>query len=585
MARHLGIWAERRRRAATWLGLARALWRRHIPEVGHLPGPRSLGSLALGQDLCRGNLRFGGRLIIAPDSSIWAIVAPDDAFRMDRHGFGWLDHLAAVPTPEAEALARDWTRRWVQRHGRGRALGWLPELTARRLIRCLHHYEMLVGGFDPETKRAFDRALWRQAHALRHGLNRVPDGLEVLEAVAALALCGRALAGFPGLGRLAVERLDMALHAVALDGAIASRNPEELMQWLTHLVWLRDDLVAAERPVPPAVSEAIARITPLLRSLRHAGGGLARFHGGGPGIAGQLDQALADARVRGLSPEGGMGFTRMTSGRSSLIVDTAPPPHGARAYHGQASTLGFELVSGRRPLIVSCGSGAPFGPDWQQAGRATPSHSVLGLEGVSSSRLGKAEVVLGQSRQILVGYPNRVTAHLERHLDYLRLEASHDGYAEGHGLLMGRALELTVDGSGLSGEEVLLADTPQQRAQFDRIAKGGGIGFVLRFHLHPDVAVQLDVDQAVVYLTLPSNEVWAFRHDGGAKLTVEPSVYLDPEAVRPTATKQVVLTGRAMAYATRVRWSLAKTTESLTGLRDLAELDADPIDSTLGVPA
>ena len=62
-------------------------------------------------------------------------------------------------------------------------------------------------------------------------------------------------------------------------------------------------------------------------------------------------------------------------------MDAAAPPAGDGAYGGHASTLAIEVTSGRRPMIVSCGSGAEFGADWHKAGRATPSHSVLGLDG------------------------------------------------------------------------------------------------------------------------------------------------------------------------------------------------------------
>ena len=45
--------------------------------------------------------------------------------------------------------------------------------------------------------------------------------------------------------------------------------------------------------------------------------------------------------------------------------------------------------------------------------------------------------------------------------------------------------------------------------------------------------------------------------------------------LRPRATKQVVLSGRAMQYATRVRWSLAKAQETAIAVRDLVRDEAD----------
>src|SRR5690606_10582358 len=106
---------------------------------------------------------------------------------------------------------------------------------------------------------------------------------------------------------------------------------------------------------------------------------------------GRLDQALAASEVKAPRRTGlAMGFARLGHGRTTMIVDVASPPVRDASAQGHASTLAFELTSGRRPLIVNCGSGRTFGEKWRRAGRATPSHSTLAIEGYSSARLGVA---------------------------------------------------------------------------------------------------------------------------------------------------------------------------------------------------
>ena len=77
-------------------------------------------------------------------------------------------------------------------------------------------------------------------------------------------------------------------------------------------------------------------------------------------------------------------------------------------------------------------------------------------------------------------------------------------------------------------------------------------------------------------LVLRSGEVWVFRADGTPQLTVEPSVYLEKGRLRPRAAKQVVLSGRAMEYATRIRWSLAKAQDTAIAVRDLVTDETEP---------
>jgi uncharacterized heparinase superfamily protein len=133
---------------------------------------------------------------------------------------------------------------------------------------------------------------------------------------------------------------------------------------------------------------------------------------------------------------------------------------------------------------------------------------------------------------------------------------------------------MTFDGRGLAGEDSLSALDEYGQRQFEKITNQTslqGIPYDIRFHIHPDVEVSLDMGGAAVSLALKSGEVWIFRSDGSAELRVEPSVFLERNRLKPRATKQIVLSGRAMEYATRTRWSLAKPQDSPVGMRDLVE--------------
>ena len=316
--------------------------------------------------------------------------------------------------------------------------------------------------------------------------------------------------------------------------------------------------------------QAIERIAPTLRTLRHSDGGLARFHGGGRGAEGRLDHALANSGVRhGHSESLSMGYARLSAGRTSVIIDAAPPPTGRASRAAHASTLAFELTSGRRPLIVNCGSGAYFGPDWQRAGRATPSHSTLCLQGQSSARVSPSS---DNDVEILVDSPRRVPVRITQAPDGLRFQGGHDGYLKTHGLTHARTLELTFDGRAVAGEELLIAMEDDAKRRFDHALDATGLKglpYQVRFHLHPDVEAQLDMGGVAVSLALKSGELWVFRHDGKGELRLEPSVFLEKNRLKPRATTQIVLSSRALEHANRIRWSLSKAQDTPISIRDL----------------
>ncbi|AXI48259.1 heparinase [Sulfitobacter sp. SK012] len=540
------------------------------------PEPRTIGSFARGRQLIAGNFLFAGNLVADREKSPWDITPPDAGFAEALHGFAWLDDLAAVGDIAARQTAQRWLWGWIELYGKGRGPGWTPDLTGRRLIRWINHALFMLRGNDTPNSDEFYRSLVQQTRFLSRRWHGARPGLPRFEALTGLIYAGLSIEGLETLADPAIKALARECASqIDAQGGLPTRNPEELLQVFTLLTWAAAALSDAGRRTPQAHLAAIERIAPTLRTLRHADGALARFHGGGRGAEGWLDHALASARVRAGHPDGlAMGYARLSAGRTSVIVDASPPPSGAASANAHASTLAFELTSGRRPLIVNCGSGASFGLDWRRAGRATPSHSALSLGGYSSARLDVPDRNSGV--ESLIDGPAHVPVEITPVSDGMRFQGGHDGYVLTHGLTHARTLELTLDGRAMAGEDMLLAMEDADKRRFDRALDGTkltGIVFEIRFHLHPEVDATVDLGGAAVSMALKSGEIWVFRHDGVLDLTLEPGVYLETTRLKPRAAQQIVLSGRAITEVTRVRWSLSKAQETAIGVRDLSRED------------
>ena len=542
------------------------------------PEPRTIGTYARGRQITGGNFLFAGYLVQAPATVIWDLPMPDAAFETDLHGFTWLDDLAAVGDVHATTRAQDWTHDWVKRFGRGHGEGWTPDLTGRRLVRWINHALLLLNGQESKVSDAYFRSLARQVIFLSRRWKAASPGLPRFEALTGLIYAGLALEGMDRHVGNAMRALARECRAeIDSDGGLSTRNPEELLEIFTLLNWAAAALQDAGRMPGVYHLEAITAVAPVLRALRHADGGLARFHGGGRGLEGRLDRALATAGVRGAPRhELSMGFARVAHGRTSIIVDAAPPPRMDASANAHASTLAFELTSGRRPVIVNCGSGATFGKNWRRAGRATPSHSTLGIEGYSSSRLGVAGMVSGRKAELLVDAPTEVRFERIEVEGGTRVVAAHNGYQASHGLTHTRTMHIGFEGRELRGEDVLMAVEPAEKRRFDQVfdkSKLEGLPYTIRFHLHPEVDPKIDMNAASVSLELKSGEIWVFQASGPIEIEIDSSVYLEKNRLSPRATKQIVLSGSAMEYSTRVSWSLAKAQDTPAVVRDYETAD------------
>ncbi len=547
-----------------------------MPSFTLSPAPLMIGRLARGRQICAGKFLFAGNVVDAPDRMIWDIESPDAAFERELHRFVWLDDLAAVGGNEIWNRARLWISEWIRRFGKGAGPGWSPELTGQRLIRWINHSTFLLDAGDERWSEAFRRSLGHQIGLLSNRWQRIPQGFSRLETLTALVQANLVLAGTQGDAEYAitafVREIDREINP---EGEIPTRNPEELLDVLLLLVWTRSIFTDAARSPPAPIVDAIERIAPALRTLRHSDGALARFHGGGRGIEGRLDYALANSGARRLDrPGSAMGFARLSAGRTTLIMDAAPPPTVSGAI-GHASTLAFEMTLGRRPMVISCGSGVQFGAGWARAGRTTALHSALEVDlSPPSSFVGGRR--RSAARKSPIAAPTDVRVRRFSDASGKGIHASHDGYLLTHGLIHVRAVGLASDGGSLTGDDTLTAASENEVRRFERIRDRmgrSGIPFSIRFHMHPDVAVQVEHGQNNVTLRLGNGEIWIFRYEGEATMLLQPSVYLEQGRLAPRETSQIVLSAHAMAHMTHVRWKFERAVESPINIRDLARED------------
>jgi len=350
----------------------------------------------------------------------------------------------------------------------------------------------------------------------------------------------------------------MAALAEALiqpDGGTPSRAPEDLAEILILLVWTARLLEDGGQHAMGPHLQAIVRAVPTLRALRLGDGALGRFHGGGPGSAGRLDQALAELRLTAQpKPRLPMGYARLSGGRLTLLMDGAAPPAGATAHAG---TLGFEMSVGRERLVVNAGPGRGLGRDQAVLARRTAAHSTVEVNGRSSARIVADGLAARTFGPRLEDGPEHVSVRQAQDPGGHWLLANQDGYVPSHGLLQERRLYVEARGQELRGEDILTVADARARDQFERAALDGRLGFAARFHLHPAVAAELDPGLQIVLLTLASGEEWLFRAGGGS-VELEDSLYFDPDAPAPVPTMQVVVRAEVVEYLGQITWSIAR---------------------------
>ncbi len=415
---------------------------------------------------------------------------------------------------------------------------------------------MILEGADHAFYRRFMRGLARASLFLEHELATGLAGEQRLFAAIALAEFGLCAQGIAAFQRKSTKRLVEELERQILpDGGHISRNPDTLIRLLLDLLPLRQAYAAQAVPVPPQLLNAIDRMLPMLRLLRHGDGTLALFNGMGVTAPDLLATVLAydDVRAQPLINAPYSGYQRLEAGTSVLIVDTGRVPPAEFSTLAHAGCLSFEFSAGSQKLIVNCGTPDPICGIGRAPARVTAAHSTLVIADTSSCRFaGGQGLEAFFSDQILAG-PMRVAVERQQLPKRLRMRLGHDGYVSRFGMVHERRLTVSTDGFRLDGEDRL------------RPAAGTTIHahrpYAVRFHIHPSVQLQAVLDDRAVLLTLPDESRWIFA-TADAPFAIEESIFF-AAADGPRASEQIVIYSDTQEK-TGIAWSFRRFDEEAT---------------------
>ena len=509
----------------------------------HVQGDRQRGAALLS-----GRFAVGSDAISLGDLDLGAIGAAGP-LAMQLQGFSWLRDLAAAASRESGArLAEAVVGRWVIAHGSKADAAWAPELWGERILFWTAYAPYILSSADNGYRSALLNTLARGARHLDASADRAPAGLDRITAWCGVIAAGLLVqGGVPRVARGEAGLIRALSGAQFDDGGLISRSPFEQISLVDRLGLLRGCYLAAKQIIPDGIEAASAAALAALHGVTLGDGALSSWQGCNPGEASRLTALIEGCglRARPLRNARGWGYQRMSALGTIIIIDAAPPPPAKMAGQGSASTLAFELSDGPQRLVVNCGGPGPLPtalPERLVEGlRTTAAHSTLVLADTNSTSI-LADGSLGKGVE-------DVTIDRSEDNDASRLEASHDGYLRGFGLINKRSLMLGNDGKEVRGADQLVA---RGRKKIRESA-----GYAVRFHLAPGVEATATADGMGAILRSKGAPPWNFRCRGG-QLTTEESLWIDGRG-QPQRTMQLVVVGEVSALGGEIGWQFRRT--------------------------
>lgn len=471
------------------------------------------------------------------------------------HRFSWLRDMREFGGSQSRTMARRLVIEWVNQYGRWAADEWHPSIIASRLKSIV----MLWGWFGESAalsqQQMMVTSIAVQLDCLKRDWRGLTDTDDRIEALAAIIITGLFLDPDFDIDGYATILSDNLSGRVLADGGHVSRRPDRHLRLLTCLIEARTALAAAKawrEDFPKTAQEtleilddSIIRMGATGRMWRHVDGSLMAIPGALEVDHDMFEQVLLRAGPNGKVTHhaGDSGFIRLASGRSVLLMNSAPSPWVNTAEQtADAGVLAIEFSNGTNRIIINAGQRdnlTETSPDLALALAGSAAHSTLAID-----QLNAADTEKGERRAT---GKESATGPVEGGIAAI---ADHDGYESTHGVLHTRRIFLATGGYELRGEDQIrytgLPGAIPQEA-------------VIRFHLHPRINASLSIGGTVM-LRLPGAAAsWVFKTTNG-KLSVEDSIMLGPEGLEKTSqiTLSVSLEGLRTKGLITTRWGLRR---------------------------
>ena len=513
-----------------------------------VPRDHVIGDRARGDALLAGRLNIGSETTNLAEVD-FATLGSTTPLAREIQGFGWLRDLAASASREKGArLAEAIAGRWLIAHGTRIDGAWAPDLWGQRILHWTAYAPYILSSRDTGYRSALLNTLARGARHLDTHADKAAPGLPRITAWAGVVVGALTLQG--GMAKLTrgESGLMRALSAAQYeDGGLMSRSPQEQLLLVDRLGLVRASYFAAKQTLPDALENAAAAALAALHGVTMGDGALSSWQGGNPGDAQRLAALIEGCglRARPLRAARGWGYQRMSALGTVIVLDAAPPPPPRMAAAGCASTLAIEISDGAQRIVVNCGGPGPLPTimprELIDALRTTAAHSTLIIDDTNSTAI-LPDGSLGK------GVTDVIVDRGEDN-DSSRLEASHDGYVKGFGLIHQRRLSLGNDGKEVRGEDIL---TPKGRRKIR-----GSAPFAIRFHLAPGIEPTVTADGMGAILRSPGAPAWNFRCRG-AMIMIEESLVIDRRG-RTVPTLQLVVVGEVSGAGGEIAWQFRRS--------------------------
>ena len=508
--------------------------RRAVSEISFIPENLWSANSENGRKIIEGFLSFHNETIPF-DLNTWKTNKSSKLWNEKLHSFSWIHDVRALGTNKARVFLRQNILQWIELHDKWDPFNWKNDILSKRICNIIENISFFYKTADEDFQIKVARSLNRQAIHLLGSYKRNINVIDKIFIPKAIIISSLSFKNLQKRLELGIDILAETINSEILnDGMHNSRSPSKHFFFLKSLIDIKNFLGLSNIPIPKPLNEIISKMGSVLKFFKINNNELAIFNEYNFVDSLQLNEVIkrSNTKIRIPSELKSAKFKRVSENKITFIMDCGNPPKEKT----HAGTLSFEFSHLGEKLVVN--SGSPFIDDkkWIEAMRSTAAHSTVNVDDVNSSDI-FFDKDLNNSRIA------KVRSEFYQDKDSFWINSAHSGYHDFFGIVHNREIHIDTKNLIIRGQDYF----SKSNNSFTNIPKK----IFLRFHIHPDIKLNVTTSKKKVFLKLRNNFAWEFICSE-PKIIIKDGIYLGTE--KTIKKNNHILVSDKFVYEKKIKW-------------------------------
>ncbi len=509
------------------------LERQSSPEIIFIPENLWIGSPDDGKKIVDGFLSFYGEGV-AFNKQVWKKNNASKSWNEELFSFEWVKDVKALGTNKARIFLRDNIREWMKFRNNWDSFTWRTDILAKRISHLLSNMSFFYNTADEDFQKKFTKLLNKQSIHLLKIYKKKNQGDKKIFIAKAIILASLSFKNLSGKFQLGVNLLKEIIEDHILeDGMHYLRSPSEQFIFLQSLIDIKNFLGLSKIIIPKFLNEAIYRMSSVLKFFKMGNGELAIFNTYKFIEPDEVNEVIKRSNSKLKTPDvlKFSGFHRISENRLNFLMDCGKPT----SEKTHASSLSFEFSHGIEKIVVNCGSPFINNKKLSEALRSTAAHSTISIDDVNSSDIFFEKNTTSRIANVWS------EKFIEKHECWIN--SAHSGYKNLFGLIHNRKIHIDTKNLIIRGQDYF----SRPLKKYAQIPKK----LFLRFHIHPDVKLNVTASKKKVVLKLKNNLGWEFICSE-PKIEVNEGVYFGEKKL--TKKNNHILISENVVPDKKIKW-------------------------------